>query len=371
MAWLAAGELRSGPRVLQGITAALIPFKPIFEAAVSRIQAAWGGDRSAMADLDVPMATWIGGLGLPPETTDFLMAYTAAMGGGDPARLSALGIIADAALLGYRFDDVFASVGESFEDGTASLVDAIASDVGGEFRLGAVVTRVHRDEQGVTVDLLNGGRVHARAGVLTLPVNVWSDIVFEPPLSAEKRRIAELRHPGASTKVLAVARGVPAGFVSAGWPATLQAVVGGREMAAGRLVVGFSGVGGIDATDAAAVEKALRAYLPDCEVLTSDGHDWIADRFSKGTWFAAPPGWESMTPAPRSRRRRLAFRRWRHRAGGGRVDRGRDRQRRRCCATGAGLRCDGNPEGRWDDCGRGGRDVPHAETVGSFPPAAH
>ena len=293
MAWLAAGELRSGPRVLQGITAALIPFKPIFEAAVSRIQAAWGGDRSAMADLDVPMATWIGGLGLPPETTDFLMAYTAAMGGGDPARLSALGIIADAALLGYRFDDVFASVGESFEDGTASLVDAIASDVGGEFRLGAVVTRVHRDDQGVTVDLLNGGRVHARAGVLTLPVNVWSDIVFEPPLSAEKRRIAELRHPGASTKVLAVARGVPAGFVSAGWPATLQAVVGGREMAAGRLVVGFSGVGGIDATDAAAVEKALRAYLPDCEVLTSDGHDWVADPFSKGTWFAAPPGWES------------------------------------------------------------------------------
>ena len=63
------------------------------------------------------------------------MAFTAGMGGGDPARLSALGILADAALLGYRFDDAFLSVGESFADGSASLVEAIANDVGGEFRL--------------------------------------------------------------------------------------------------------------------------------------------------------------------------------------------------------------------------------------------
>lgn len=293
MAWLATGELHSGPRMLQAVTEALIPFEPVFEAAASRIRAAWQGDRTALADLDTPMAAWVGGLGLPLETTDFLMAYTAAMGGGDPTRLSALGIIADAVLLGYRFVDVFASVGESFGDGSASLVDAIASDAGGEFRLGAVVTRIQRDDHGVTVDLSNGGRVSARAGVMTLPVNVWSDIAFEPSLSSEKRRIAALGNPGSSTKVLAVARGVPAGFVSAGWPATLQAVVGGRELAGGRLVVGFSGVGGIDASDDQAVEKALRVYLPDCEVLTSDGHDWISDPFSKGTWFASPPGWES------------------------------------------------------------------------------
>ena len=293
MAWLTAGGLRSGPDVVQVLTDALAPFGPIFDVAVARIRASWAGDRSALADLDVPAAAWIDGLGLPSDTNDFLMAFTAAMGGGDPMRLSALGILADAALLEYRFDEAFATVGESFEDGSASLVDAIAKDIGGEFRLGAVVTRVLTDDQGVTVDLSEGGRVHARAGVLTLPVNVWSDIAFEPPLSSEKRRITALRSAGASTKVLAVASGVPANFVSAGWPATLHAVVSGREMAGGRLVVGFSGVGDIDPSDAAAVEKALRVYLPDCEVLASDGHDWVADPFSKGTWFAAPPAWES------------------------------------------------------------------------------
>jgi monoamine oxidase len=215
------------------------------------------------------------------------------MGGGDPARLSALGILADAALLGYRFDDAFLSVGESFADGSASLVEAIANDVVGEFQLGAVVTRVRRDEDGVTVDLAGGGEMRAPAAVLTLPVNVWPDIAFDPPLSPEKRRIAALGNPGASTKVLAVARGVPAGFQSAGWPATLQAVVAQGEMAGGRLVVGFAGAGGVDPSDPRAVEEALRVYLPESEVVTSDGHDWVADPFSKGTWFAPPPGWES------------------------------------------------------------------------------
>jgi monoamine oxidase len=293
LVWLAGGRVHSGPGVLAEIQRVLEPFDPIFDAASSRIRAAWDIDRTLLADLDVPAATWLDGLGLPRETTDYLMAFTAGMGGGDPAHLSALGILADAALMGYRFDDAFLSVGESFADGSASLVEAIANDVGGEFRLRAVVTRVRRDDDGVTADLADGGEVRARAAVLTLPVNVWPDIAFDPPLSSEKRRIAALGNPGASTKVLAVARGVPAGFQSAGWPATIQAVVAQGEMAGGRLVVGFAGTGGLDPSDPRAVEEALRVYLPESEVVTSDGHDWVADPFSKGTWFAPPPGWES------------------------------------------------------------------------------
>jgi monoamine oxidase len=87
MAWLTAGGLRSGPDVVQVLTDALAPFAPIFDAAVARIRASWAGDRSALADLDVPVAAWIDGLGLPSDTNDFLMAFTAAMGGGDPMRL--------------------------------------------------------------------------------------------------------------------------------------------------------------------------------------------------------------------------------------------------------------------------------------------
>jgi monoamine oxidase len=293
VAWLAGGELRIGPDVLGSLATALSPFDAPFNDATARIRAVWdSGDRTALADLDVPMASWIEALDLPGDASDYLMAFAAAMGGGDPARLSALGLLADAALLGYRFDEAFASLGESLEDGTESLLDAIAADVGGEIRLGAVVTRVTRDDQGVVVDLRGGGQIHATAGVFTLPVNVWPDVVFDPPLSPEKRRIVALGNPGTSTKVLAIARGVPADLQAAGWPATLQSVVGGPEMGGGRLVVGFSGIGGIDPTDSDAVEQALRVYVPESEVLVSDGHDWVGDPFSKGTWFAPPPGWE-------------------------------------------------------------------------------
>lgn len=293
VAWLAAGELRVGPDVLTSLATALTPFDAPFDEATGRIRAVWNsGHRSTLADLDVPMASWIEALTLPTDASDYLMAFAAAMGGGDPARLSALGLLADAALLGYRFDEAFASLGESLEDGTECLVDAIAEDVCGEIRLGAVVTRVTRDDQGVVVDVRGGGQIHAAAGVFTLPVNVWPDVEFDPPLSPEKRRIVALGNPGTSTKVLAIARGVPADLQAAGWPATLQSVIGGPEMAGGRLVVGFSGIGGIDPTDGDAVERALRVYLPESEVLVSDGHDWVADPFSKGTWFAPPPGWE-------------------------------------------------------------------------------
>ena len=221
------------------------------------------------------------------------MAFTAAMGGGDPSRLSALGILADAALLGYRFDEAFANVGESFEEGSASLVEAIAKDVGGEVRLGAVVTRVRRDDQGVTLDLADGGRLHARAGVVTLPGErlagggVRSTVVVGETAdrgAGEPRRIDQ--GPGRGPWR---APGLPGGRVA-------RHVAGrrGRPRDDGRSSgVGFSGVGGIDPGDPSAVEKALRAYLPDCDVLTSGGHDWVSDPFSRGTWFAPPPGWES------------------------------------------------------------------------------
>ncbi|MFL5767713.1 MAG: FAD-dependent oxidoreductase [Actinomycetota bacterium] len=70
-------------------------------------------------------------------------------------------------------------------------------------------------------------------------------------------------------------------------------MIAGREADGGRLVTGFSGVRGIDPTEPAAVDEALKEYLPDSEVLRSDGHDWNADPFSRGAWFSPRPGWDT------------------------------------------------------------------------------
>ena len=68
-------------------------------------------------------------------------------------------------------------------------------------------------------------------------------------------------------------------------------MVVGPEVAGGRLVTGFSGTRAIRADDRARVEQAIRTYIPGARVQAADGHDWVADPYSKGTWFAPKPGW--------------------------------------------------------------------------------
>jgi len=227
-----------------------------------------------------------------------MLAFGAAMGGGDPDEQSVLAILADAVNTGYRFDEAFTDIGQSLSRGTKSLVDAIAADAGADVRLGSVARRIHSDDDGANVDLEGGGTVPAAAAVVALPLNVWRDVAFDPPLSDHKQWAASIGHAGTSTKVLAIARGVPEAFEGVGWPATLQALVSGREAGGGRLVTAFSGVRGIDPTDPSAVDKALKEYLPDSEVILSDGHDWNADPFSRGAWFTPRPGWDTREGEP-------------------------------------------------------------------------
>ena len=118
--------------------------------------------------------------------------------------------------------------------------------------------------------------------------------MFDPPLTGAKRLAAETGHAGTTTKVLCVVEGVSAGVLMVGWPVPLQVALGLRQVAGGTLVVGFSGTGEVDATDPASVEAALKTYLPGCRVILSDGHDWVGDPWSKGTWWAPEPGWRKI-----------------------------------------------------------------------------
>jgi monoamine oxidase len=55
--------------------------------------------------------------------------------------------------------------------------------------------------------------------------------------------------------------------------------------------MGFSVQDPIDLADHDAVVRAVHAHLPDATVLATDGHDWVNDPFSKGTWLSVPPTW--------------------------------------------------------------------------------
>ena len=291
-AWLVDGVLRIGDDAARSISEAA-GAQGLLDDALARIASALDTDRGLddIADLDVPVSTWIATVEPPPETAAFVNAFTAAMGGGEPHRVSMLGVLVDAVESGYRFDDVLGGSGESLTEGTSGLAEAIAADAAADVRLSSPVVRVRQHTGGISVDIAGGGEVRALAAIVALPLHVWVDVSFDPPLPEAKRRAAISGHAGASTKVLAIADGVPEGFLGLGWPADLQGVVGGLEVPGGRLVTGFSGTRTIRVDDRTAVERAIGAYLPDATIVATGGHDWVIDPYSKSTWFAPPPGW--------------------------------------------------------------------------------
>jgi monoamine oxidase len=313
ISWLADGRLLTGAEAGRGIAEAVSAAEALDGSidALAETLATSSDVRQAIAatsGLDVPVETWLRSNEVPAEASAYMLAFAAAMGGGDPRHQSMLGLTLDAAQAGYRFGEALGDLGSSFADGTTSLVEAIVEQADADIRLASPVVRIRRREDGVEADIAGGGRVEAAAAILALPLHVWVDVAFDPPLGQAKHLTAITGHAGASTKVLMIAEGVPEGIVAVGWPALVQAVVAGPEVPGGRLVTAFSGTRSVRADDRLAVERALRALLPRARVVVADGHDWVTDPYSKGTWFSPKPGWYDEDPAARARSEgRLAF----------------------------------------------------------------
>jgi monoamine oxidase len=250
-----------------------------------------GGDREALVPLDVPVSSWVDGLGADDEAADYLRAFMAAMGGSRIERMSVLPLLWDMVELDYTPVDAFADIGELLTDGTKRLIDAMA--MGLDIRFASVVTRVAHDTDGVTVTLQNGSTLRAAAAVCALPLNVWADIAFEPALAAPKQAAADQRHVGEVSKVIAVVRGGPSSYLGIGWDTPINAGFVAFPTSDGQLFMGFSSHDRVELADHAAVDHAVRAHLPNVEVVTTAGHDWVTDPFSKGSWLSVPPTWFS------------------------------------------------------------------------------
>lgn len=247
--------------------------------------------RAALASLDIPAATWLEGLDADPEAVDYVRAFMVSMGGSPLERCSVLPLLWDMVELNYSPADVFVDVGELLTDGTKSLIDPMAAGL--DVRLRTVVTHVAHHDRGVTVTLEDGTIVRAEAAVIALPLNVWADIAFDPPLTEAKRRAAARRQPGQVSKVIAIVDGAPDTYIGLGWDTPINAGFVLRPAGDGRLFMGFSVQDRVDLSDHDAMAAAVNAHLPEATVTTTDGYDWVSDRFSQGTWLSTPPTWFS------------------------------------------------------------------------------
>ena len=291
LVWNVNGELDDRPDVAERLAASVDEFVDPFAELRGRLEAAGSlDDLTPLADVDVSVATWLDTQTCSAAAASALLGYAGAVGGADPTRLGILPLIIDSVLSQYRVDAIWHDVGRGFVDGTVALVGALAGGL--DVRLGHIVRSVRQDGTEVVVTVDGGATFSASTAVVAVPLNLWRDMTFEPSLSPKKASAGQTGQPGRASKVIAVVRGLPPGFGALGWGVPLQAMVALRPVGAdAQLIVGFGSVEPIDGNDLVDVERAVRAFAPDAEVVAHGVHDWAADPYARGTWCALPPGW--------------------------------------------------------------------------------
>ncbi|VEF49017.1 amine oxidase [Bacillus freudenreichii] len=175
--------------------------------------------------------------------------------------------------------------------GTKALVEALASDVKADIKYSSDVSSVENIDGLVAVQTIDGELFYTKTAVVTVPLSVLERIDFKPDLSKLKQAFIEEKQVSRGVKVWARIKGELEPFVTyapADYP--LQSVHFEGVVDGDTIVVGFgSDAGRLDPADCEAVERAIRLWLPEVEIVEATGHDWTNDKLSMETWPMLKP----------------------------------------------------------------------------------
>ena len=176
--------------------------------------------------------------------------------------------------------------------GMSGFTAAIATDVAGEIRLGATVTRVAQTVDGAVVTCAGGTGARARRVISTLPVNAIAGIEWEPGLPGAWQRANAETVASQGVKVWVKARGrVPRFFAYASQRHPICVLKTEFTDDDATVMVGFGpDHTQLDVTSVAGVQAAVDALRPGLEVVEMAAHDWMKDPLSRTTWMTHRPG---------------------------------------------------------------------------------
>lgn len=263
---------------------------------VGRIDPAAPLDTQDVADLDVPLDEYLAGFGLSVTLTELMGAWIRQETGCHLSKISALHLMSWVPLLDNDPLAIGGTPTHRFAAGSNDLQQRMLDDSGATIRLSTPVEAVTQTMDHVEVRVRGGDVLRARGAVIAVPLNCIQDLAFDPPLSPEKAAAAAIGQSGAAKKLWVLATDLPPRLLAIGEHAAPIDVFFTDYPAedtdlGGDLMVGFSTQERpIDILDRNQVEAAFRRWVPEARVLKVDGHDWLADPYSKGTWCAAPAG---------------------------------------------------------------------------------
>ena len=290
--WLVQGQLRRG--VLPVPVDELRDVERLIVAlnqAASRVRLDEPLADQGLEDLDVSLSDFLDKLQLPPATRDIAGLKLRTYGSAPERDISMLHLLRRVAAAGSVSEFIMSASGYRLKAGTAALIKAIAEDAKLDARLSTPVLKVSQDERGVAAETA-AGVFRGRAAIVTVPASVLKNIEFQPDLSAGKKHISTEELACTGVKVWAIVRGAPRDFFAVGRGAGLDWLESeGTLIGDGVLMAGYgSDANALNIRDRAAVQVAVRSFVPDAEVLAICGNDWRHDPYSLETWAVFRPG---------------------------------------------------------------------------------
>lgn len=222
----------------------------------------------------------------------FLRSFTSINGHSGSDKSSYLDQLRWLALSGFNKDFMWANIGQyKLKNGTNELIEHMMADSSAEVKLGTAATRIEQTSSGVSVFTNRKEELKAKYVVMAAPLNVLQDIEFSPSISPIKQKAFKQGHTGSGIKIYIKIKGKHPIVYANGTEDMPLNYLWTEYDDDDQILVGFGkDPEKIDVYDDDMVQKAVREYLPDAEVLESFSYDWNIDPYSKGTWCMYPPG---------------------------------------------------------------------------------
>lgn len=292
--WLRDGALTAeGPASREHVTA--------HERAIARVAAdsillkkGLTENEKGEALTGIAFSAYLDRLDAPRATRDLFSAWWTVSGNGDHAKVAASEFLASCSYDNGLAEGMIRFWSDTVVPGMAVLAERMIAASGAELVLSEPVSGVTQDEAGVAVTA--GSQQHrAKACVLALGINQMTAIDICPPLSPEKRAAIAAGHGGRSFKLWIRAEGVAVGTLVTGDGSGIEFAFAERAGEDGTAyIVGF-GLMQEDnhPEDPDWVRRQAAKLFPNARVISHDWHDWVDDRFARGTWVAALAGREA------------------------------------------------------------------------------
>jgi monoamine oxidase len=248
-------------------------------------------DQQDLADLDISVEAFYDQFDPSPRVREFLYMWAGLGSGALPSEWSMLTALSLIAAMGNSVYGWYGAVTDAFELGISTVVETMALDSGAKIELSAPVARVEQQDDGVRITSRDGRQWSAATAIVAVPIALWPEIEFAPPLPADKLIPARENHPGRMKKTWIIVDGIPDNLYASGWGTEFVQVFPEGSDRDGLVVLGMCAPPSVlDPRDRGAVETAVRQFAPDARVIDTDLHEWDQDPFSRGGWYVPPPG---------------------------------------------------------------------------------